>query len=284
VIAGFDFACWDAAGKLLGRPIHELLGGAVRDQVDFYGYPLAKEPADVAEQSLRFVERNFSVMYLKAGLGHKRDLETVRLVRETIGPERSIRLDSNEAWDIRAARRIISALEPYEIEFVEQPIDARDLVGLRELRRSTAIPIAANQGIWSIADALQCIRLEACDVIVTGPYWVGGLLPLQRIGDICSESGIGFCLHAPPATSGTAAGIQVLATLPSLLDGNQTYLYHLAEDVSDSLGEKMSAKIAVPNGPGLGIDIDEARIGEMAKRYAKDGSYQQTKVARPISG
>jgi muconate cycloisomerase len=277
VIAGFDFACWDAAGKLLGRPIHDLLGGAVRHEVDFYGYPLAKNPAEVAEQSLRMVNRNFSVVYLKAGLGRDRDVETVRLVRQAVGPEARIRVDSNEAWDIAEARRVIAAIAPYDIEFVEQPIDARDLVGMRELRRSTPIPIAANQGVWSVSDALQCIRLNTCDVMVTGPYWLGGLLPLQRVGELSAESGVGFCLHAPPATSiGTAAGIQVLATLPSLLDGNQTYLYYLAEDVSDSLGERMSAKVSVPKTPGLGIEVDEHHVREMAKRYEKQGSYQQT--------
>jgi L-alanine-DL-glutamate epimerase-like enolase superfamily enzyme len=152
---------------------------------------------------------------------------------------------------------------------------------MRELRRGTRIPIAANQGVWSLAEALQSVRLEACDVIVTGPYWVGGLLPLQRVGALCAETGIGFCLHAPPATSiGTAAGLQVLATLPTLLDGNQTYLYYLAEDVSDSLGDRAAARLAIPSGPGLGVEVDPKRVGEMVRRFERDGSFLQTGVAR----
>ncbi|MGE0008323.1 MAG: mandelate racemase/muconate lactonizing enzyme family protein [Parvibaculaceae bacterium] len=277
VTAGFDMACWDAAGKLAGRPAHQLFGGAMRDTVDFYGYPLGKKPQEVADQASALCRRGFSVIYIKVGMGDGRDLDAVRRVREAVGPEPRIRVDANEAWDLATARRMSIAMEPHRIDFIEQPMDARDIAGMRELRRSTRIPLAANQGIWSLAEALQAIRSETCDVIVTGPYWVGGLLPLQRIGAVCAEAGLGFCLHAPPATSiGTAAGIQALATLPTLLDGNQTYLYYLAEDVSKSLGDPGAARLAVPSGPGLGIDVEEARIREMVRRYEVDGGFLQT--------
>jgi L-alanine-DL-glutamate epimerase-like enolase superfamily enzyme len=281
VAAAYDMACWDAAGKLLGLPAHRLFGGAVRRTIDFYAYPFAKQPAEAAEAARRFVGRGFSVVYLKAGMGDARDLEAVRRVREAVGPAPRIRVDANEAWDVATARRMSAAMEPYDIDFIEQPIDARDLIGLRELRRTTRIPVAANQGIWSVAEALQAVRLEACDVLVTGPFWVGGLLPLQRVGALCAEAGIGLCLHAPPATSiGTAAGIQALATVPTLLDGNQTYLYYLAEDVSDDLGDRNAAGLAVPTAPGLGIRVDEKRVAAMAARHASDGSFLQT-TTRP---
>ena len=275
-MAGIDMACWDAAGKLLNQPAHALFGGAVRGHVDFYAYPLAKQPRDVAAEAARMAGGGFSVIYLKVGMGDVRDLETVRLVRDAVGPAPRLRVDANEAWDVATARRMSAAIEPYDIEFVEQPIDARDVAGMRELRRTTRIPIAANQGIWSLAEALQAIRLEACDVIVTGHLWLGGLLPLQRVGAACAEAGIGLCLHAPPATSiAMAAGLQALATVPALLDGNQTYLYHLAEDLSDSLGDRNAAKLAVPTGPGLGIEVDEARMMAMVRRYESSGSFLQ---------
>lgn len=277
VTSGIDMACWDAAGKLTGKPVHALFGGGVREHVDFYAYPLAKDPNEVATHAAEMVGRGFSVVYLKVGMGDARDLETVRQTRVAVGPGPRIRVDANEAWDVATTRRMSVAMEPYQIDFIEQPIDARDLIGMRELRKATRTPIAANQGIWSPAEALQAIRLEACDVVVTGPFWVGGLLPLQRIGALCAENGIGLCLHAPPATSiGTAAGLQALATVPTLLDGNQTYLYYLAEDVSESLGDRHAAKLAIPDGPGLGITIDETRLREMTRRYEKNGSFMQT--------
>ena len=207
-------------------------------------------------------------------------METFRRTREAVEPAIRIRVDANEAWDLATARRMSEALAPHDLEFIEQPTDARDLLGMRDLRRTTRVPIAANQGIGRRAEAAQAIRLEACDVIVTGELWLGGLLPLQRMGALCAETGIGLCLHAPPTTSiATAAGMHALATVPTLLEGNQTYLYHLREDVCESLGDRNAARLDVPLGGGLGIKIDETRIAEMARRYERNGSFLQRMAA-----
>jgi L-alanine-DL-glutamate epimerase-like enolase superfamily enzyme len=274
--AAIDAACWDACGRIVDRPIHELIGGAVRTEIDFFGYPFALAPEDVASEAARFVDEGFSVIYLKLGLGRERDEAVVRAVRLRVGEFPRIRVDANEAWDLATARRMASRLEPYDIDFLEQPTDARNLEAMCDLRRSTSIPIAANQGIWSMADAAGAIRSEACDVIVTGPSWVGGLLPLQRVGALCAETGIGFCRHGSPETSiGVAAGLHVLATIPRLLEGNQTYLYHLADDTSESLAPRMQARLPVPHGAGLGITVDEDAVRALSERYVRDGGFAQ---------
>jgi L-alanine-DL-glutamate epimerase-like enolase superfamily enzyme len=274
--AAIDAACWDACGRIVNRPIHELIGGAVRTEIDFFGYPFALAPDDVAREADHFAEAGFTVIYLKLGLGDERDEAVVRAVRTTVGAAPRIRVDANEAWDLATARRMASRLERYDIDFLEQPTDARNIEIMCDLRRSTTIPIAANQGIWGMPEAASAIRGDACDVIVTGPPWVGGLLPLQRVGVLCAETGIGFCRHASPETSiGTAAGLQVLATLPRLLDGNQTYLYHLAEDTSETLAPRMRARLPVPQGAGLGIAVDEDAVRALSQRYARDGGFAQ---------
>jgi L-alanine-DL-glutamate epimerase-like enolase superfamily enzyme len=274
--AAYDIACWDCAGQTLGRPIHELIGGAVRRKVDFYAYPLSKSPEQIAAEAREAVGEGFTVVYVKVGLGEERDEAVVAAVREAIGEGARLRIDANEGWDLATAKRMCVRLEKYGIDFVEQPLDARDLAGARALRTITAVPIAANQGIWSLADAAQTITAEACDVIVTGPLWAGGLLPLQRIGALCADAGIGFCRHSPPETSiATAAGLQVLATLPRLLPGNQHYLSHLADDVATGLGTFRDGCLDVPTAPGLGIVIDEDRVREFAKRYRREGDFAQ---------
>jgi len=179
-LAGIDIACWDAAGQLLGRPVHELIGGAVRSEIDFYAYPLAKSPEQMAEEAASFVSDGFGVVYLKVGIDDRRDEQVVAAVREAIGDDVPIRVDVNEGWDLASARRMSFRLAPYRIEFIEQPIDARDVLGMRELRRATPVPLAVNQGIWSLSEAAQAIRLEACDIVVTGPLWLGGLLPDRK--------------------------------------------------------------------------------------------------------
>ncbi len=278
--AAYDLACWDCAGRVLGRPVHELIGGAVRRKVDFYAYPLAKTATEIAAEARRAVEEGFTVVYLKVGLGEARDEAVVAAVREAIGEGVRLRVDANEAWDRATAKRMCARLERYDLDFIEQPLDARDLAGARALRTATAVPIAANQGIWSLADAAQAIAAESCDVVVTGPLWVGGLLSLQRIGALCADAGVGFCLHSPPETTiATAAGLQVLATLPRLLPGNQHYLSHLADDVATGLGAFRDGCLTVPTAPGLGILVDEHRVRELAERYRREGDFPQVLAA-----
>ena len=103
-LAGIDIACWDAAGQLLGRPIHELIGGAVRTEIDFYGYPLAKSPEQMAEEAASFLSDGFGVVYLKVGIDDRRDEQVVAAVREAIGDHVPIRVDVNEGWDLATAR------------------------------------------------------------------------------------------------------------------------------------------------------------------------------------
>ena len=142
-------------------------------------------------------------------MGNGRDLETVRRTREAVGPGPRIRVDANEALGCGhrpADERRIGA-PGYRLHRAADRCARPAGAARAEVRRTTRVPVAANQGIWSLAEAGQAIRLEAGDVIVTGALWLGGLLPLQRVGGLCAETGVGLCLHAPPMTSiATAAG------------------------------------------------------------------------------
>jgi glucarate dehydratase len=172
---------------------------------------------------------------------------------------------------------MLQRLEPFDLDFVEAPIDARNLSAMRELRASSSIPIAANEGMWSLREAAEAIRQGACDVVVVGPMWLGGLKPLQHLAALCAAHDVGYCHHAPPASSiATAAALHVLSTIPSLEDGNQSYYpRHLRDDVADGLGSLERGKLAVPLGPGLGIDVDESRVAAHAERYLREGGFPQ---------
>jgi glucarate dehydratase len=146
-----------------------------------------------------------------------------------------------------------------------------------EIRRVGTVPVALNEGIWSLEETAAAIRLGACDVVVTGPLWLGGLLPLQQTGALCAAHGTGFCLHAPPSSAIAMAGaLQVLATVPDLLDGSQTYhAGQLGEDVSQDL-VLADGCLCVPNRPGLGIEVDEDALARLAERYAREGPVPQS--------
>ena len=194
-LAGYDMACWDAVGHIVGRPVNELMGGRVRDSVNYFGYCLQTEVEPLVEEALAAVKEGFHVIYFKVGLGNERDLKAVAAVREAVGPAIAIRVDANEDWTPTNAFMMLQRLERYDLDFVEAPIDARNLTKMRELRQRTRVPIAGNEGMWSISEVSTAIELQACDVITTGPQWLGGLLPLYQVGILCAASGIGLCLH-----------------------------------------------------------------------------------------
>ncbi len=259
--AGFDLACWDAMGKYLGRPINQLLGGRIRDTVNYFGYCFSTEVGELVEEAETAVQNGFRVLYFKVGNDDKRDIEAISAVRAAVGPEIAIRVDVNEHWTPHHALKMLERLQQYDLDFVEAPIDARNLAKMAELRRRTRVPIAGNEFMWSPAEVNTAIASGSCDVVVTGPLWLGGLMPLCQVGAICAASGTGLCLHAPPSSGiAVAAELQILSTLPSIVDGNQTYHGHLVADVVTDLGELKEGNLSVPDQPGIGVEVDEELV------------------------
>jgi len=278
VLAGYEIAFYDLMGKACQRPVSDFLGGRVREKVSIYGYVLtAGQPAMVTE-AVDLVKRGFTTLYVKGGWDTERDAGVLAAIRQAVGPAVRIRIDANEMLSPAAAISWIKSLSQFDLEFVEQPTPALDLEGMRRVRDASPVPIAANQGLWSAEEAVQVIRAGAADVLVTGPLWVGGLLSLKKVAAIADSAGLPFCRHSPPETGiATAAGLHVLATLPQLMDGNQIYLGQvLLEDVvSGGLTAVDQGHLAVPAGPGLGVDVDEKAVRHLSALYDSHGDFAQ---------
>jgi L-alanine-DL-glutamate epimerase-like enolase superfamily enzyme len=265
--AGYDMACWDAAGKLLGRPVSQLLGGPLRNKVNYFGYCMKSEVDGLVADAVNFAKRGFKVIYFKLGFEPERDLTAVAAVREAVGPDVAIRVDVNEKWEPKQAYWMLRRLKKYDLDFIEAPIDARQLSKMRELRQQTGIPIAGNEMMWSTVEISTAVNLEVCDVAVTGPLWMGGLLPFYQAGAVCAAGGIGLCLHAPPSSGlAVAAALQVMAVLPAALDGNQTYHGYLEDDIVTGLGELEGGDLRVPTEPGLGVAVDEDAVARHSQK------------------
>lgn len=267
--AGYDIAFWDAAGHLLGVPITHFLGGRLRTEIDTFAYSMQVDTDSVIADLQQAVAGGRSVVYLKAGYDDRRDLATANAVREAFGGSVRIRFDANEGWNVPQARRMLAELEPLGIDFVEAPIDGRNVSAMAALRRLTSIPIAANEGVWSLAEAGQMVEAGACDVIVVGPLWLGGLRQLQHLIGYCNSRDIGFCLHSPPSSSiAMGAALSVLAAADRIEDGNQSYHpRHVKDDLSDDLRPGTGGTLLVPEGPGIGIDVQEDRLQAAVDRY-----------------
>ena len=268
VLAGVEMAMWDVVGKAAGQPVHRLLGGAVHEQVGYFGFLQGDTAEELAEDAREVVAAGFPVVYMKIGRGREADMNNVAAVREAIG-DRRLRLDANEAWDPLTAIRMIRALSRFDPEFIEQPTPAHSVEALAHVKESVSVPIAADQCAFTPADVYEVCRRRAADIIVLGVHETGGLLALKKAAAIAEAAGVKVCLHGVFETGiTTCASNQVAATIPNLDDGNQIMWQILTDDLvaSPSLVPERG-KLQVSELPGLGFEIAMDVVDRAAALY-----------------
>jgi L-alanine-DL-glutamate epimerase-like enolase superfamily enzyme len=212
---------------------------------------------------------------LKIGLDERADLAVIAAVREAVGGRAKLRVDANEAWTARDAIRIIKTLQPFDLEFVEQPVAMHDLDGMRRVRDAVDVPIAADQAAWLESDVLEVVRRHAADVVLTGPHRVGGLLALKKVCGLCEIASIPVAKQSPGDLGiATAAGLQVVCTCPNAVGlASQTHLSQLQHDIVWPPHAFTEGALRVPTAPGLGVSLDAELFGTAGERYLQIGSY-----------
>lgn len=271
ILAGLEMALWDLMGKATGRAAHELLGGAVRDEIEYFGFPQGESAADIAGQARQMAQAGYEVIYVKVGRGDALDLDIARQVRAAIGPDKRLRLDPNEHWSPVRARRMIRKMSEFDIEFIEQPTNCESLSALAQVRAGSPIAIAADQLVFTPYDAYNVCREKAADLIVLGLHETGGLQRFGKCAHIAEAAGIDICLHGLYETGiTTCATSQVAATIPNLDDGNQYMNHLLAWDIVKSPDLTLkNGKLQILKGPGLGFELDWDAIGRAGELHAK---------------
>jgi o-succinylbenzoate synthase len=219
---------------------------------------VAGEPAAVAADAERWAAEGFSIFKLKLGAGD--DAGQVRAVREALGPAARIRVDANAAWDVEAAKRTLAELEPYDVELAEQPVAT--LEESAEIARSTSIPIAADESIESRADAERADAMEACQMTGVKLSKVGGPEAAIEIAEVLPT----YLSSALDGPVGIAAAVQVAETLGEA-GGHRLDLAHglatqrlFASTVASAECELRGDMLHPPEGPGLGVEIDEGAL------------------------
>lgn len=273
VFAGIEMACWDILGKSCGLSVVDLLGGPVRDSVSCMFYVWGStDVAEMVAYAREGVERGFGTFYVKVGIEEQRDLEVVHKVREAIGPAARLRADANEAWTPGTAVRMCRKLEPYDLEFVEQPIVLYDLDGMRHLRRRTQVPVGANQSAWTGFRILDLVKREACDVLLTDPHQEGGILGFKKAAAIAEAAGLPIVCHSfGPSSIVMNASVAVAVTSPNFLLAGQAYQDLVADDFATPAVDYEGGRIAAPTGPGLGVELDRKVLGRYAETFRTQG-------------
>ena len=233
ILAGLEMALWDVMGKATGCAVHELMGGAVRDEIEYFGFPQGETAEEIASQAKQMAEAGNEVIYVKVGRGDALDLAIAKQVRAVIGPDKRLRMDANEHWSPVRARRMIQKMSEFDVEFIEQPTNCESVSALAQVRENSPIAIAADQLVFTPYDAFNVCREKAADLIVLGLHETGGLQRFSKCAHIAEAAGIDICIHGLYETGiTTCAANQVAATIPNLDDGNQ-YMNHLLEKLLD---------------------------------------------------
>jgi muconate cycloisomerase len=186
-----EMACWDIRGKAENVPVYQLLGGAVRPFPIRCRFSMGAYPPDRAmSRTQELVEAGFTTIKVKVGTRLEEDVERVRIVRETMGPDLDLVIDANCGYDVPTAIKAAELMEDYHVGLFEQPTPRGDFQGLAEVRRSIKPLVMADDICFDFYDAVECIRHEACDVISVYPGKNGGIRKSREIINYAAEYGI----------------------------------------------------------------------------------------------
>ncbi len=284
-IAGVNQALWDIKGKVHGLPIYELLGGKVRDRVQIYAGIGGETPAEVAAQAQQRKDDGLQAVKLGAvNTVHYMDtfrhideaVARVAAVRQQVGADFSIAVDFHGKVHKPMAKMLIRELEPFHLMFVEEPILPMHNESLLDIKRSTSIPIATGERMYSRWDFKTILAEGSVDIIQPDVSHAGGISEVLRIAAMAEAYDVALAPHCPLGPIALAACIQVDAVAYNALIQEQSLgiHYNKTADLLDYLADPAlfhyeDGFVKVPTAPGLGIELDEAKI-----RAASDHNFR----------
>jgi glucarate dehydratase len=277
-----EVACLDIVGQSLGQPVYNLLGGKLRDPVEFAAYLFyhfdcpdrgeCLSPEAMLAQARRMVrEHGFRALKLKGGvLPPDEEIETIRLMRREFGRDFRLRLDPNAIWSVETSIRVGLELEE-DLEYLEDPTWGAE--GMAAVNREVSVPLSTNMCLTAFSHFPENIRLGAVDVVLSDHHYWGGLLATRDMARICETWGLGVSMHSNSHLGiSLAAMLHAAASTPHLTYACDTHYVWLEEDILE--GGRLPFRdghMAVPEGPGLGIRVDEDAVARMAEAYRACG-------------
>ncbi|MFE5757461.1 glucarate dehydratase family protein [Streptomyces massasporeus] len=288
VVSGFEVACLDALGKALGLPVHALLGGKVRDAVEYSAYLFYKwahhpegvpaekddwgaavDPAGVVEQARRFTERyGFTSFKLKGGVfPPDEEIAAIKALAEAF-PGHPLRLDPNGAWSVETSVKVARELGEV-LEYLEDP--ALGTPAMAEVAERTGVPLATNMCVTTFAEIQEAFTRGAVQVVLSDHHYWGGLRNTQQLAAVCRTFGVGVSMHSNTHLGiSLAAMTHVAATVPDLHHACDSHYPWQSEDVLTERLTFEGGKVAVSDAPGLGVELDRERLAVLHRRWLDD--------------
>ena len=280
-IAGVDQALWDIKGKYHNAPVHQLLGGQVRDRIRVYAWVGGDRPDAIVASAKAAIDGGFKAT--KMNITEEMQIvdtmatvdqavERMASLREAVGNKLDIAVDFHGRVHAPMARVLIKALEPYSPFFIEEPVLSEHLEAMAELRKNTHIPIATGERLFSRFDYKRLFTLGAADIIQPDLSHAGGITECKKIADMAEAWDIGLAPHCPLGPIALAACLQVDAVCQNafIQEQSQGIHYNQSNDLTDYLVDPSvfhytDGYVDIPQKPGLGIEINEEVVIERAK-------------------
>jgi L-alanine-DL-glutamate epimerase-like enolase superfamily enzyme len=259
--SGFDMALYDLAGKIAGLPLYALLGGP-RRVITTDNTVGIDTPEAMAERALEIKGRGFPAVKVKVGTTAAEDIRRVEHIRRAVGPELAIRIDANQGWDRVSAVQALRGMEDLVLEYCEQPVPVWDFEGMRHVRTRTSIPIMADESVFDEHDALKLASMNACDYLNIKLAKSGGIHVGLRINAVAEADGM-QCMVGCMTESrlGLSAGAHLVSARPNIVFADLDGADMLRDDpVVGGMVYEHGGRIALPEAPGLGADIDPAYL------------------------
>lgn len=279
-LAGIDQALWDITGKAHGAPVHELLGGRVRDRIKVYSWIGGDRPAETAAAAVEAVGRGFSAVkmngpeelqYLDTRDKVERVVANVAAVREAVGPDVGIGVDFHGRVHRPMARVLLDALAPYRLMFVEEPVLSEHVGGIADVLRASATPVALGERLYSRWDFRDVLASGVVDVIQPDLSHAGGITEVRKIAAMAEAYDVAVAPHCPLGPVALAACLQLDAVAYNAVIQEQSLgiHYNTSNDLLDYLADPSvfaysGGSVEIPRGPGLGIEVDEDYVRERA--------------------
>jgi galactonate dehydratase len=278
-VSGIEQALWDIVGKALNTPVYNLLGGACREKIRVYANGWGgRTPEEMRERAQQLVEQGFTAMKFdpfpgpwRTHISHADEraaVECVRAVREAVGPDVELLIEVHRRLAPVHAIRVAHMLEEYRPFWYEEPVSARNLDALAEVRRAIRLPVVTGEELYTKAEFREVFEKQAADILNPDVCNCGGILELKEIAAMAEPYFVTIAPHNYNSTTiGLAATLQVCAAIPNFLI-TEYFVNFTArgDEISVNPIRVENGYISLPTAPGLGLDLDEAAMARYPYR------------------
>jgi galactonate dehydratase len=275
-LAGIDQALWDIKGKLLNRPVHALLGGQVRQKMRVYGWVGGDRPKDLVQGAEAAAQKGLSAVkmlateecaFLDSHAKLDQVIARVGSLREAMGPDFGIAVDFHGRLHRAMAKQLAKELDPFHLMFLEEPVLSEHVEALKEIANHTATPIALGERLYSRWDFKNILSQGLADIIQPDPSHAGGITETRKIAAMAEAYDVALALHCPLGPIALAACLQLDAVCynAAIQEQSLSIHYNTSNDLLDYVGDPSvfaycDGHVAIPQGPGLGIVLDEEAL------------------------